>query len=155
MMETVAMPKVGMAEEQILPKEGMCDVDGDGDGTAKGRHVRCGRRRRRRQWKVWRRRWRCRWEACATETEALPKDGVTEIKKMPMDGVTEAKVKTKAEAETRPMEAHVTETVAMGDANGRRDGDEGDADGRRVRRRRRCQRWACATETKAETPMEA
>ena len=42
-----------------------------------------------------------------------------------------------------------------GDADGRRDGGEGDADGRRVRRRRRCQRWACATETKAETPMEA
>ena len=139
------MPKVGMAEEQMLPKEGMCNVDGDGDGTAKGRHVRCGRRRRRRQWKVWRRRWRCRWEACATETEALPKDGVTEMEKMPMDGVTEAKVKTKAEAETRPMEAHVTETVAMvdmhdgdgGDADGRRDGDEGGgaAKGRHARRR--------------------
>ena len=65
-----------------------------------------------------------------------------------MDGVTEAKVKTKArpiEAETRPMEAHVTETVAMvdmhdgdgGDADGRRDGDEGGgtAKGRHARRR--------------------
>ena len=32
---------------------------------------------------------------------------MTEMEKMPMDGVTEAKVKTKAKAETRPMEAHV------------------------------------------------
>ena len=45
-----------------------------------------------------------------------------------------------------------------GGADGRRDGDEGRgaAEGRHARWRRwRCQRWACATETKAETPMEA
>ena len=125
------MDGVTKAKTEALPKEGMHDGDGSdakgghgrGADAAKGRHVQCGRRRRR----------YCQRKACAMWTEALPKDGVTEMERTPMDGVTEAKVKTKAEAETRPMEAHVTETVAMvdmhdgdgGDADRRRDGDEG------------------------------
>ena len=74
------MDGVTKAEMSDMPMIDMHDGD-EGGGAAKGRHARRGRRRRRRQWKVWRRRWRCRWEACATETEALPNDGVTEMEK--------------------------------------------------------------------------
>ena len=88
----------------------------------------------------------CQRKACAMWTEALPKDGVTEMEKMPMDGVTEAKVKTKAEAETRPMEAHVTETKAMPmdgvtetKAEAECDANDRHAWRRRWRCRRRCQ----------------
>ena len=39
----------GMTEVEVMPVEGMCDVDGDGDGTS----GRCdGSGRRRCQWKV-------------------------------------------------------------------------------------------------------
>ena len=73
---------------------------------------------------------------------------------MPTEGGGDAKGgKTETKAEALPKE--IMHDGDKGKADEWCDVGEGDADGRRVRRRRRCQRWACATETKAETPMEA
>ena len=104
------MDGVTETKAEALPKEGMHDGDGGdakgghgrGADTAKGRHVRCGRRRRR----------YCQRKACAmwTETETAPVEGVAETVALPIGGMCDRD---------------------GGTAKGWRDGDGEDADGRR------------------------